>query len=65
MFLRGEDSGLFAAIDGWRGVGWLSCGAAGGLAIAWFILLAPGETGSKSDWFFGAVVLGAVLILMW
>ncbi|WNG92840.1 hypothetical protein [Mycobacterium sp. ITM-2016-00318] len=63
--LRGEASGLFAAIDGWRGVGWLSCGAAGGLAIAWFILLAPGETGSKSDWFFGAVVLGAVLILMW
>src|SRR5215210_1985787 len=64
-FARREASGVFAAIDGWRGVGWLSCGAAGGLAIAWFILLGPGEMGSKSDWFFGAVVLGAVLVLMW
>ncbi len=65
VFARSGDSGLFAAIDGWRGVGWLFCGAAGGLAIAWFILLAPGDMGSKSDWFFGAVVLGAVLVLMW
>ena len=65
VFARSGDSGLFAAIDGWRGVGWRSCGAVGGLAIAWFILLAPGDMGSKSDWFFGAVVLGAVLVLMW
>ncbi len=64
--LAGEaDGGWFAAIDGWRGIGWLSCGAAGGLAIAWFILLAPGEAGSKSDWFFGATVLCAVLVVMW
>jgi hypothetical protein len=59
------DSGWFAAIDGWRGVGWLSCGAAGGLAIAWFILLGPGEAGSKADWFFGAAVFCAVLVTMW
>ena len=64
-FADGADGGWFAAIDGWRGIGWLSCGAAGGLAIAWFILLAPGETGSKSDWFFGAAVLCAVLVVMW
>ena len=26
---------------------------------------APGEVGSKSDWFFGAAVLCAVLVVMW
>ncbi len=57
--------GWFAAIDGWRGIGWLSCGAAGGLAVAWFILLGPGETGSKADWFFGAAVLCVVMVVMW
>jgi hypothetical protein len=61
----GAEDGWFAAIDGWRGIGWLSCGAAGGLAIAWFILLGPGEAGSKADWFFGAVVLCTVLVVMW
>ena len=65
VFAGEADGGWFAAIDGWRGIGWLSCGAAGGLAIAWFILLAPGEAGSKSDWFFGATVLCAVLVVMW
>jgi hypothetical protein len=44
-----EKSDWFAAIDGWRGIGWLACGVAGGLAIAWFILLGPGEMGSKAD----------------
>jgi hypothetical protein len=57
--------GWLAAIDGWRGVGWLSCGAVGGLAIAWFILGAPGEVGSKADWFFGAAVFCAVLVILW
>ncbi|WP_234834790.1 hypothetical protein [Mycolicibacterium stellerae] len=63
--LARTDGGWFAAIDGWRGVGWLSCGAAGGLAIAWFILLGPGDAGSKADWFFGAAVFCAVLVIMW
>jgi hypothetical protein len=62
---RDGNGGLFAAIDGWRGVGWLSCGAAGGLAIAWFILLGPGETGAKSDWFFGAAVLVTAMVVLW
>jgi hypothetical protein len=62
---RRKNDGWFAAIDGWRGIGWLSCGAAGGLAIAWFILLGPGEMGSKADWFFGAVVLCTVLVVVW
>jgi hypothetical protein len=60
-----EQPTVFAAIGGWRGVGWLACGVVAGLAIAWFILLAPGQAGPKSEWFFGAVVLGAVLALMW
>jgi hypothetical protein len=59
------DQGWFAAIDGWRGIGWLACGAAGGLAIAWFILLSPGEMGSKADWVFAAVVFGVVVVAMW
>lgn len=65
LVLARRDSGWFAAIDGWHGSGWLSCGAAGGLAIAWFILLGPGEMGSKADWFFGAVVFCALLVVMW
>jgi hypothetical protein len=60
-----EKSDWFVAIDGWRGIGWLACGVAGGLAIAWFILLGPGEMGSKADWFFGAAVLCAVMVVMW
>ena len=65
LVLTGRDTGWFAAMDGWRGIGWLSCGAAGGLTIAWFILLGPGEMGSKADWFFGAVVFCALLVVMW
>lgn len=65
VFSSRGDGGWFAAIDGWRGIGWLACGAVGGLAIAWFILLGPGELGSKADWFFGAAVLGTVIALMW
>ncbi len=63
--LAPRDRGWFAEIDGWRGIGWLACGAAGGLAIAWFILLGPGESGSKADWFFGAVVFCVVMVALW
>lgn len=62
---RPHGGGPFAAIHGWRGVGWLSGGAAGCLVIAWFILLGPGEAGSKADWFFGAAVLCAVSVVLW
>jgi flagellar motor switch/type III secretory pathway protein FliN len=55
----------FATIGGWRVIGWLVCGVAGGLAIAWFIFLSPGEVGSKAEWFFGAVVFVSVLVGMW
>lgn len=58
-------AGVFAAIDGWRGVGWLSCGVAGALAVAWFIVLGPGERGSKANWFFGAAVLCVAMVAMW
>jgi hypothetical protein len=48
-----------------RGIGWLACGLAGGVAIAWFIVLSPGEPGSKAEWFFGAVVFVVVMVTMW
>jgi hypothetical protein len=51
--------------QGWHAIGWFACGAAGFLAIAWFIFLGRGEVGSKADWFFGAVVLCVVLVTMW
>ncbi|RDH74076.1 hypothetical protein DVS77_33790 [Mycolicibacterium moriokaense] len=35
------------------------------MAIAWFLLLAPADAGSKADWFFGAAVLCAVLVVLW
>jgi hypothetical protein len=38
---------------------------AGSLAIAWFIVLGPGEIGSKAQWFFGAVVFCVVMVSMW
>jgi hypothetical protein len=55
----------FGAIGIWRAIGWLVAGAAGTLAIAWFILLSPGPMGSKAEWFFGAAVLCVVMASMW
>jgi hypothetical protein len=44
----------------------LSAGAlAGATAIVWFIVFGPGESGSKAQWFFGAVVFVAVLVSLW
>jgi hypothetical protein len=53
------------AIGGRRGLGWLTCGVTGSLAICWFIFLSPGESGSKAEWFFGCVVFCVVLVAMW
>jgi hypothetical protein len=53
------------AIGGRRGLGWLTCGVAGTLAICWFIFFSPGESGSKAEWFFGSVVFCVVLVAMW
>jgi hypothetical protein len=50
---------------GWRGIGWLICGVAACLSIAWYIVLSPGQIGSKAEWFFGAVVFCVVLVSMW
>jgi hypothetical protein len=57
--------GRFAAIEGWRGIGWFACGVAGALAVGWFIFFSRGEVGSKADWFFGAVVFCVVMVTMW
>jgi hypothetical protein len=53
------------SMRGWRGMGWLACGVAGIVAIAWFIFVGPGEIGSKAEWFFGAVVFVVVMVTMW
>lgn len=50
---------------GGLGFAWLACGVVGALAIAWFIFLGPGESGSKAEWFFGAAVLAVVLASLW
>jgi hypothetical protein len=55
----------FAAIEGWRGIGWFATGVAGSVAIGWFIFVSRGEIGSKADWFFGAVVFCVVVVTMW
>ncbi len=49
----------------WRRIGWLACGVAGSVAIAWFILFSPGEPGSKAEWCFAAVVFVVVMVTMW
>jgi hypothetical protein len=55
----------FGAIGIWRGISWLVGGFAGCLAIAWFVLLSPGQAGSKAEWFFGAGVFCVVMVSMW
>jgi hypothetical protein len=49
----------------WHGFRWFACGVAGAVAIAWFVVLGPGESGSKAQWFFGAAVLCVVMVSMW
>jgi hypothetical protein len=38
---------------------------AGIVAIGWFIFLSRGQTGSKAEWFFGAMVFCVVMVAMW
>ncbi|OBI58122.1 hypothetical protein [Mycolicibacterium fortuitum] len=47
------------------GVGWLVCGGVGVLAIVGYLVFGPGASGSKAEWFFGAVVLVAMMLTMW
>ena len=55
----------FAAIGGWRGIGWLTCGVAVGAAIGWVIALSPGEVGSKAEWLAGTGAFAAVAVALW
>ncbi|MGV0813231.1 hypothetical protein ABQF34_14815 [Mycolicibacterium boenickei] len=52
-------------IDTRAGIGWLVCGGLGSLAIVWYLLFSPGQSGSKAEWFFGAVVFVIVMVTMW
>jgi hypothetical protein len=55
----------FGATGVWRVIGWLACAITGSLAIAWFVFLSHGQSGSKAQWFFGAAVLCVVMVTMW
>jgi hypothetical protein len=55
----------FAGIGDWPGIVSLTCGVVVGLAIGWFIVLSPGEVGSKAEWFFGAGAFCAVAVAIW
>lgn len=46
-------------------IGWLVCGGLGSLAVIGFLVFGPGQSGSKADWFFGAVVFVVVMVTMW
>jgi hypothetical protein len=62
---NGSDEERVAGRGVLRVIGWMTGAAAGVAAIAWFVFLGPGETGSKAEWFFGAVVFVAVLVSLW
>ncbi|WP_249383646.1 hypothetical protein [Mycobacterium sp. DBP42] len=46
-------------------IGWLVCAGLGALAIVGYLVFGPGESGSKAEWFFGAVVFVVVMVTMW
>ncbi|WP_280833534.1 hypothetical protein [Mycolicibacterium frederiksbergense] len=60
-----EPSRKVAPVDAKTGIGWLVCGGLGSLGIVWYLVFGPGELGSKSEWFFGAVVFVVVMVTMW
>lgn len=43
----------------------VGCAAVAALVIAWMVVLSPGETGSRAQWFFGAAVFALVLVSVW
>jgi hypothetical protein len=55
----------FATTKVHRGLAWAAGAAAVALVIAWMVMLSPGETGSRSQWFFGAAVFAMVLVTVW
>ncbi len=62
---RRREPRWYCTIGGWRGLCWLGGGVAASVAIGWYIVFSPGESGSKAQWFFGAVVFGVGLIALW
>lgn len=61
---RGHTS-RFAAAQGHRGIVIAACAVVAALVIAWMVMLSPGDTGSRADWFFGAAVFAMVLMTVW
>jgi hypothetical protein len=61
---RARSSG-FATTQVHKGLAWAAGAAAVALVIAWMVMLSPGETGSRAQWFFGAAVFAMVLVTLW
>lgn len=53
------------SVDTKANKGWLVCGGLTGLAIIGYLVFGPGASGSKAEWFFGAVVFVVVMVTMW
>ncbi|MGV0808083.1 hypothetical protein [Mycolicibacterium setense] len=52
-------------VDAKTGIWWLVCGGVGILGIVGFLLFGPGQSGSKAEWFFGAVVFVVAMVTVW
>jgi hypothetical protein len=60
-----ERSPRFAERRPQKGLVWVACAAIAVLVIAWMVMLSPGQTGSRADWFFGAAVFALGLVTVW
>ena len=57
--------GRFAAGSAQKGLAWVLAAGLTVLVVAWMVMLSPGETGSRADWFFGAAVFALGLVTVW
>ncbi|MEO3759635.1 hypothetical protein ABGB19_15270 [Mycobacterium sp. B14F4] len=58
-------SSWFAGRQAQKGLVWVAGAGLTVLVIAWMVMLSPGETGSRADWFFGAAVFALGLVTVW
>lgn len=61
----GLRSRRFAAAHAQQGSVWVLAAGLTVLVVALIVMLGPGETGSRADWFFGAAVFSLGLVTVW
>lgn len=61
----GGRSGRFATAGAQKGSVWVLAAGLTVLVTALTVMLSPGETGSRADWFFGAAVFALGLVTVW